>query len=182
MFKRNVSNQESSQVDVGSDKKNGKILFLLVILLLVAMVGFVWSFSSYRNYKKQVSFLSTPEGQQDLAKKEMDVLLAKVGRHIILPNDEQPTVASIVDPETLVKDQPFYKGAQKGDKILIFVKAQKAIVYNEANDIIVNVGPVYLENKEQTAVAPVQPIDDKVIDEMVDSVSEEEVVVPTDKE
>lgn len=133
-------------------KRSGKLVFFLLIVLLLAIVAFGWSFNNYRKYKNQVIYLSTSAGQQELVKKEMDVLLEKIGRHIMLPVDEQPTVATILDPEILIKDQPFYKGSQKGDKILIYVKAQKAIVYNETRDIIVNVGPVYLENKTQPVI------------------------------
>lgn len=160
MLRRNMYNEEQTSVSVekSENKKSGKFVIILVVLFAVAIASFVWSFSNYRSYKKQVIFLSTPEGQQDLAQKEMDALLKKVGRHIILPTDEQPTVASVLDPETLAKDQPFYKGVQKGDKILIFVKAQKAIVYNETSDIIVNVGPVYLENKEQVSTPVEVPV------------------------
>jgi len=156
MLKR-VTNSEDEQI-VSREKtvaeRGGKLVFVLIILLVVAVVGFAWSFNNYRQYKKQVARLSTPEGQQQLVKKEMDALLVKVGAHIILPTDEQPTVATIVDPEALAKDQPFYKDSHAGDRVLIYVKAQKAIIYDEKNDILINVGPVFIDKNQAVSVQP----------------------------
>ena len=55
---------------------------------------------------------------------EADVLIATVGKLISLPTDEKPTIATVTDIEK-VKDQPFFKSAKNGDKVLIYTKAQK---------------------------------------------------------
>ena len=56
-------------------------------------------------------------------------------------------MATVVDAAALAKDQPFYKDAHNGDKVLIYVKAQKAIIFDEKNDRLVNVGPVYIDKQ-----------------------------------
>ena len=70
---------------------------------------------------------------------------------MILPDNELPQMAEIRDATLAAKEQPFYAGAQNGDKILIYVSLRKAIIYSPTRDIIVNVGPVYMDNPASTA-------------------------------
>ena len=70
----------------------------------------------------------------------------KVGKHIILPQTETPTLATIEDAEALAKEQPFFSNANNGDKVLIY--SDRALIYSPDRDVLVNVGPVYFENEE----------------------------------
>jgi hypothetical protein len=78
---------------------------------------------------------------------ETDALIASVGRLIALPGDENPTVATVTDIDK-VKDQPFFKNAQNGDKVLIYTKAQKAIIYRPGENRIIEVGAVNINNQQ----------------------------------
>lgn len=80
----------------------------------------------------------------------------KVGKLLTLPTDEQPTVATVQDKEKL-KDQPFFKDAQNGDKLLIYTKAQKAIIYREEGNKLINVGPVTLDTQAPAANPAAKP-------------------------
>jgi len=80
------------------------------------------------------------------AQAEVDTLVAQVGKLIALPTDEKPTVATVTDA-LKVKDQPFFQKAVNGDKVLIYQKAQKAILYRPSNNIIVEVGAVNINNQ-----------------------------------
>ena len=60
---------------------------------------------------------------------------------IVLPEDEIPTVATVSDPEKL-KEQPFFSDAKKGDKVLIYANAKKAILYDPMANKIVTVAPI----------------------------------------
>ncbi len=62
----------------------------------------------------------------------------KVARLIILP-EEDPVIAVIAKIE-LLKDKPFFAGAKNGDKVLLFTKADKAILYDPLANKIINVG------------------------------------------
>ena len=118
----------------------------LKLIFILVLTGFAaWSFYSYRQSQKEVVRLSTIEGQQELQKNEIESLLEKVKTHMVLPEDEEPTVATISDVDALVKQQPFFKGTQNGDKVLVYVKARKAIIYSPERDIIVNVGAVVVD-------------------------------------
>ncbi len=66
-----------------------------------------------------------------------------VGRLIVLPEDEVPTIATVTDLEAL-QGQPFFANAKLGDKVLIFAKAGKAILYDPVEQKIVEVAPVNL--------------------------------------
>lgn len=123
-------------------QKNPNLLnIILFVLLLAALCGFAWSFWRYWSLKQEVRFLSTSQGQQELNKKEVDKVVEAVGKLIILPTDQQPTVATIQDVVALAKEQPFFNGAENGDKLLFY--PDKAIIYSVKNDKLVNVGPVY---------------------------------------
>ncbi|MBI4085803.1 MAG: hypothetical protein HY433_00995 [Candidatus Liptonbacteria bacterium] len=110
-----------------------KFFYIILGILFVGSLGM--SLYYYRQYK--ALYQTSPQSAQDEAKK----LVAEVGRLIILPADEQPTVATVDDPEQL-KDQLFFANAKKGDKVLIYTNAKKAILYNPTEGKIVEVAPV----------------------------------------
>ncbi len=76
-----------------------------------------------------------------LVKEETSKLMAKISRHIVLPEGETPTMATVTDPEKL-KNQPFFAKAKTGNKLLIYANAKKALLYDVENDKIVEVAPI----------------------------------------
>ncbi len=83
---------------------------------------------------------------QALARKEIEQLVSRVGALIVLPEGEQPTMATVTDPEKL-KDQPFFNNAKTGDKVLIYTNARKAILYDPVANKIIEVAPLNIGNK-----------------------------------
>lgn len=77
---------------------------------------------------------------------ETDALVAKVGKLISLPTDEKPTVATVTDASK-VKEQSFFQNAKNDDRVLIYQKAAKAILYRPSTNIIVEVGAVNINNQ-----------------------------------
>ncbi len=77
------------------------------------------------------------------AKEDRAELVKKISRHMVLPANEEPTVAIINDPEQL-KDQPFFANAKKGDRILIYSIAKRAILYDPEIDRILDITPLDL--------------------------------------
>ena len=84
-----------------------------------------------------------------IAEQEVKSLVAMVGKLIVLPTDEAPTVATVADPEKL-KDQPFFANAKKGHKVLIYTNARKAILYDPNANKIVEVAPINIGNTAPT--------------------------------
>ena len=65
---------------------------------------------------------------------------------MILPDDEQPTVATVTNVDELKVQQPFFERASNGDKIIIYTNSRKAIIYSPEKDIIVNVGTLLVDS------------------------------------
>lgn len=128
--------------------------YYLAAIIIILLGGLVWLGVFYYQAQNKIKSLSDPQKRLEMEKEEVQGILKKVGKHIMLPEGEMPTVASINDAKKLAAEQPFYSGAQNGDKVLVFVKNRIAIVYSSERDIIVNMGPVILNNNS-TSTDPV---------------------------
>ncbi len=113
-------------------KKHLVKISIIVVCLLI--VGIAW------NYHKKNS------DPRKRAIAEGMVVLQNVKKLQITP-DEKPIIATIDDAEKMMKEQPFYAGVQNGDKLLIFPKSQRAVIYSPKRNIIVNSGPFVLDTK-----------------------------------
>ncbi len=110
------------------------VLFMLVITLMaISSAGYFWHQSRINN------------NQTAVADDNIDKLIARVGTLIMLPSDEKPTIATVSDPEAL-KDQHFFDNAKRGDKVIIYSNAKKAILYDPMANKIVNVAPINIGN------------------------------------
>jgi len=131
--------------------KPGRWKNLLGVVLILAMgAGAVWA---WQHYGLKASANGTDEVRVDApATTELSTeqLLAKVGTHIVLPVGETPTIASVVDADKLKQEQAFYRDVQNGDFVLIYPQAQKAFIYRDSTDVLVNVGPVYMNDTATT--------------------------------
>jgi len=115
----------------------------VIAILALALAGYFYS---------QVRVLKT--NPQAVAQQEVDALVAKVSKLVVLPAGETPTVATVSDPEAL-KDQPFFALSVKGDKVLIYAQAKKAILYSVTLNKIIDVAPLNIG--AQKAVTPPAP-------------------------
>ncbi|MDP2692608.1 MAG: LytR C-terminal domain-containing protein [bacterium] len=136
--------------------------FLIILLFLAVVAAFAWYFMKYREAQKQVNFLSSMEGRQEVDKMEIEKVVSAVGKLILLSETEMPTIATIEDAAALATEQAFFSKAQNGDKILIY--SDRAIIYSVERNLLVNVGPVFFNNDnaegqtvEQEEPTPVQP-------------------------
>jgi len=110
------------------------LIFSAVVVVLV-LGGAIY----YYLAKESNLTVSTSSSEQEIA-----ALILKVGELIILPEGESPTVATVTNPE-LLRNQPFFANAKNGDKVLIYTRARKAILYNPASNKIVEVAPINFE-------------------------------------
>lgn len=108
----------------------GNLVTKILAILLVVAIGVGIYF-----YQK-----ATMDPQKE-AQKELQATIVAIGKLMVLPTDESPTMATVSDPEKL-KGQSFFIHAQKGDKVLIYSASQKAILYNPSLNKIVEVAPV----------------------------------------
>ncbi len=72
---------------------------------------------------------------------ELRALVSNVGEHMLLPADETPTLATVSDMHAL-EGQEFFKYAEEGDQVLMYMRSRKAIIYRPSIDKIIEVGPI----------------------------------------
>ncbi|MDB5169141.1 MAG: hypothetical protein JWO41_497 [Candidatus Saccharibacteria bacterium] len=103
-------------------------------IVAVAIVFSLFMFVQYRDAKTKLQPAAA-------TKKQVTSLVGKVDKLAVIPKDETPLVIT-VSHAAQVNNQTFYRDAQDGDKVLVFNKAKKAILYRPSTDQIVNIAPV----------------------------------------
>ena len=95
--------------------------------------------SDNADLEKQLQSRSAIEGllAENKPAATTQALVDKVSLLTALPTDETPTVATVTDI-TKLQGQPFFAKAQNGDKVLIYTKNKKAILYRETTNEIIN--------------------------------------------
>ena len=127
-------------------KKKSIISKILIFIIGVIIGGgSLWTWNYYM--PKSASSVSQTDQSQ------IKSLIEKAGKLVILPTGEDPVVATISDAASLIKEQIFYKNAINGDVVLVYQKAAKAVVYSPSRNIIVNVGPIFLQDNTQTSTS-----------------------------
>lgn len=113
------------------------LIGVLVFILMLAIALAVFFYSTLQNTNKLT---------------ETGNLVEEVSQFMLLPEGEEPTLATVSDKEKLMS-QAFFAKAENGDKVLIFSKNGKAILYRPAEKKIINVADINLEQE------PTQPIE-----------------------
>jgi hypothetical protein len=108
-------------------------IFATVTVILIGTSGYF--FKQYKNTQKQIKVLKADPQQANRD------LINKIGKLVVLPVGEDPTIATVADPEKL-KEQAFFTKAKTGDKVLLYTNAKKAILYNPESNKIVEIAPI----------------------------------------
>ena len=120
------------------------LMYVPLMLLILAVGAAVFFYIQYQN------------ATENKAAKEVATITKELAKIMILPKNETPTIATIADKEKL-KDQPFFKNAQNGDKVVVFTNSQKAIIYRPSTKQIVDVGPIQLNQPTGNAATEPAP-------------------------
>jgi cytoskeletal protein RodZ len=122
-------------------KLSFKWSYALILLLVLGLgVGGFFGYQEYTRLRDENKRLSNP---QESAKLETDRVKSEVANIIEVPTDEEPTIASVSDASKL-SNQVFFAKAQNGDKLLMYSKAKKAILYRPSTKKIIEVAPINL--------------------------------------
>ncbi len=117
-----------------------RFLITLILLLFICVGGGVnW----YMNSDTPESAPSETETTENAALETQDIL-SRVGKLIVLPEGEEPTIATVTDPEKL-QEQAFFARAKVGDKVLIYTQARKAYLFDPIQNILLEVAPLTAE-------------------------------------
>ena len=120
---------------------------IIIILLAVVAGGGYYFYTKYNETKQEVEKLSTAQGQQELTKTQTQQLLGEMRSRIVLPEGEDPVVATITDIN-LLKENEFYKDAKNDDRVVVYATAKKAYIYRPSTKTIVNVGAFQIESTQ----------------------------------
>jgi hypothetical protein len=116
-------------------------LFALIIIpaiLVIAASGTAYYFYAQYNGLKRIT-----DGN---SKTQALKTIGEVGELMSLPQNEQPTVATVSNAESL-RSQPFFARSTNGDQVLIYEKAKIAILYNPSQRKIIEVSTIDLSDQ-----------------------------------
>ena len=135
------------------------LLFITIIGLIAASAGAYYFYDKYQEVQNK---LDNPE---NVAQEEVANITNKLGKLMILPEDEEPTVATVLEKDK-IQDQPFFSKAENGDKVIIYTKAMKAILYRPSANKIIEVAPISITQPEGSeANGAMQVKNDQAADE-----------------
>ncbi|MEK7594957.1 MAG: hypothetical protein AAB436_04950 [Patescibacteria group bacterium] len=109
--------------------------FVVVIVVLIAALPAFYFYNKSRVAEQRLNDPNTANQQV------INAVVKKVSHLMLLPTDEQPTLATISDASK-TKGQPFFTNAKNGDKLLVFTNARKAILYRPSTNLIIEVAPL----------------------------------------
>ncbi len=107
-----------------------------LLLLCVIVLGL---YAAYEKFWGDGATMP-PGTQNSQAADNTNQVVSRVGNMMLLP-DETPTIATVTDLSKL-QGQKFFAHAQKGDIVLMYARAQKAILYSPSQNKIIEVAPI----------------------------------------
>jgi hypothetical protein len=120
------------------------VIVVLAVLLVVTASIAGYLFSQYQQLKNDPAAANAAQTA---------TLVEQVGKLMVLPAGQTPTVATVSDKSKLAS-QPFFKDAKNGDQLLIYSEAKEAIIYRPSDNKIINVGPIALNSSGAGVTAP----------------------------
>jgi len=112
-----------------------KIIGGLVLAALVA-----WLAYGYITTRNQLEQARSPAAA---GQSQTQQLVNKVGQLVDLPQGEIPAIATVNDASKL-KNQAFFANAKDGDKVLIYSKTGKAVLYRPSTNRVIEYSKVNL--------------------------------------
>ena len=127
--------------------KSGQGIFAAVLIIgLIAVAGGLEVHRQMMENEMQVLSEELEEMEKkapQTAEERAQQIVDEVRSLIDIPFEVEPTVATIVDVETLRAKNPFYNKAENGDHLVVTV--DKAILYSTNQKKILDIVPVQLE-------------------------------------
>jgi hypothetical protein len=125
------------------------VLIGFVALLIIAVFAFgVYAFMQWKDTQE---LLKNPEKREQ---EEFKAAVKTINRHIKLPGDETPTLATVSEADRL-KNMVFFKNARNGDKVLMYIKNKKAYLYRPSEDVIIEVAAINISDTQLSSPAPI---------------------------
>ena len=129
---------------MNSFKTLPKNIKTLIVSLMIISAGLL--VSNIVLFKK-INAIKNPNANSEV---ELKKVVADVGKYIVLPEGETPTLATVSDPEKL-KDQKFFVNSEAGDKVLIYQVSQKAILWRPSTKKIIEISALSIKPVDNEA-------------------------------
>ncbi len=124
---------------------------ILIILIILAGLGLFTR--EYLNTKQQLKDLKSPSTS---GKSDLEVVTEQVSKIAELPQGESPTLATVNDA-TKLNTKIFFKNTQNGDRVLIYAKAKRAVLYRPSTNKIIEITSVNFDTAtKQPEAVPAQ--------------------------
>lgn len=115
--------------------------FITLLFIAALTASMATSYYFYQKYQDSQAIVNNP---QAAAAEEVKALTTKLGELMDLPQDEEPTLATVLEKDKLA-DQPFFAKAENGDKVFIYAKSLKAILYRPSINKIIEFAPITMQ-------------------------------------
>lgn len=109
--------------------QNSVLIKRVVITLVIAVWAGATGWLGWSYYQTQ----------QNIQKNDAKTVVNKLKTLMEVPTEE-PLVATITDADKLKENEPFYRNAQNGDKVVIW--KEKAVIYRMEQNKIIDFGVV----------------------------------------
>lgn len=120
-------------------KKNLKILATLAIAILFILLTY-----GYLHTRSELNRLSNSQAASQGATQDV---VNKVGKLVELPSNETPKLVIVQDADKL-KSQEFFARAKNGDRVLVYTKANRAILYRPSTNKIIEFSKLKFNNNQ----------------------------------
>ena len=129
-------------------RRGGTLNLLLFVGIIGAVALFFWAEQQRRDALSQLQeteqqLEEIKESTERSGQQVADDVLSKLREHIELPEDPQPTVATIIDVDRLRETSDFYNSAENGDHLIL--TETRAILFDANSNKIIDVVPVVLD-------------------------------------
>ena len=127
-----------------------------IVILGITTLGAL-TFGVYTHRELSKERIKTSELSRNLNERQNSLndsnqpenIIATVGKLIILPENEKPTIATVTDLAKL-QNQPFFNNAEIGDKVLIYTQSKKAILFRPSTSRIIEYAPLQMDESTNT--------------------------------
>lgn len=125
--------------------KEKKVLYFLLAIIIFLLIALTIYF--YRKSENLESELKQDENSESIGEIEVERIVELLGKHVLLP-EETPVIYIISSPqEAKTAYGDFFSQAIQGDYLIVY--SNKAIIYRESTDLIINTGPVVFPSDAQ---------------------------------
>lgn len=134
------TNQDNKHsLNVSSKHRKRLVYGVILLVALFILIQFAQLSNEAAQLEKQVAGRNTST-TDDNPNEEAIRLAREIGQFLDLPSDETPTVATVVDASK-VRSQTFFAHAQDNDKVLLFERSGRAVLFRPSTNKVIEFSP-----------------------------------------